>query len=98
MDSRTQSSTKATTVLVTRLTTHCLLQGRCMVSAASLAITCLASTGHAQTPADLQTLAKSYYTWRDSKYPVATSDLTNHRWYERLAYFRVASIGANRRA
>ena len=47
--------------------------------------------------ADLQTLAKSYYAWRDSTYPVATSDLGNHRWDERLADFRLASIRANRR-
>ena len=64
---------------------------------ASLAAACLASTGYAQTPADLQALAKSYYAWRDSTYPVATSDLGNHRWDERLADFRLASVRANRR-
>ena len=64
---------------------------------ASLALALLASTGFAQTPAGLQALARSYYAWRDSTYPVATSDLGNHRWDDRLADFRLASVQANRR-
>ena len=64
---------------------------------AALASACLASAGYAQTPADLRALAKSYYAWRDSTYPVATSDLGNHRWDDRLTDFRLASVRAHRR-
>jgi len=31
----------------------------------------------ARTPADLRAMASSYYEWRDSMYPVASSDLTH---------------------
>jgi uncharacterized protein (DUF885 family) len=67
------------------------------LSCVSFAAACLASTGNAQTPAELHVLAKSYYAWRDSTYPVATSDLGNHRWDDRLTDFRLASVRANRR-
>ena len=62
-----------------------------------LATASLASVGQAQTPADLQTLAKAYYAWRDSTNPVATSDLGDHRWDDRLTDFRLASVRANGR-
>ena len=67
------------------------------LTCASLATACLASIGYAQTPADLRALARSYYAWRDSTSPVATSDLGDHRWDDRLADFRLAAVRASRR-
>jgi uncharacterized protein (DUF885 family) len=64
---------------------------------ASLATACVASIGYAQTPADLHAVATSYYAWRDSTDPVTTSGLGDHRWDDRLADFRPASVRANRR-
>jgi hypothetical protein len=71
--------------------------GKRTVASALLAAACLAPAGHAQTPADLQALAKSYYAWRDSTHPVATSDLGDHRWDSRLADFRLPTVRAQRR-
>jgi uncharacterized protein (DUF885 family) len=51
----------------------------------------------AQTPADLRSQAHAYYVWRDSTYPVATSDAGEHRWDDRLGDFRSQSIVAARR-
>jgi uncharacterized protein (DUF885 family) len=55
------------------------------------------STTDAQTPADLRARAHAYYAWRDSIYPVATSDAGEHRWDNRLADFRMESVLAARR-
>ncbi len=49
-----------------------------------------------QTPADLRAQAHAYYAWRDSIYPVATSDAGQHRWDDRLGDFRMASVLAAR--
>lgn len=51
----------------------------------------------AQSPADLHSLAKSYYTWRDATYPVATSDAANHEFDDRFDDFRMSSILAARK-
>jgi len=57
----------------------------------------LVAPARAQTPADLQARAHAYYAWRDSTYPVATSDAGEHRWDDRLRDFRMPQILAARR-
>jgi len=57
----------------------------------------VASMAHAQTPADLKARARAYYAWRDSIYPVATSDQGEHRWDDRLRDVRMASVLKARR-
>jgi uncharacterized protein (DUF885 family) len=64
-------------------------------SAAALAVA-LVTPATAQTPDNLRALAKSYYAWRDTTYPVATSELANHAYDDRLDDFRMASILAAR--
>jgi uncharacterized protein (DUF885 family) len=63
-------------------------------------IVCLAGLGaraaEAQTPAGLRAMAHSYYAWRDSVNPVATSDAGGHQWDNRLGDFRMVSVQANR--
>ena len=51
---------------------------------------------NAITPAELRALAHGYYAWRDSMYPVGTSDQGNHRWDNRLTDFRMTSVRARR--
>jgi uncharacterized protein (DUF885 family) len=51
----------------------------------------------AQTPAVLRAQAHAYYAWRDSIYPVATSDAGQHRWDDRLGDFRMESVRSARR-
>jgi len=59
---------------------------------------CLAATGRAeaQAPARLRELAHSYYAWRDSTNPVATSDAGGHQWDDRLADYRMRAVTARR--
>jgi uncharacterized protein (DUF885 family) len=64
---------------------------------AGLALTLVATSLRAQTPDDLHRLAHAYYQWRDSTYPVSTSDAGEHRWDDRLRDVRMATIRANRR-
>lgn len=64
---------------------------------AGLAVVLLAPSVRAQTPADLQALARSYYAWRDSTNPVASSDAGEHRWDDRIGDFRMQSVLARRR-
>jgi uncharacterized protein (DUF885 family) len=52
---------------------------------------------HAQTPADVKARAHAYYAWRDSIYPVATSDQGEHRWDDRLRDVRMATVLKARR-
>jgi uncharacterized protein (DUF885 family) len=49
------------------------------------------------TPAALQALALDYYKWRDSSYPVASSDQGRHTWDQRLTDYSMASVSARRR-
>lgn len=64
---------------------------------AGLAVIALVPPAGAQTPADLRALARSYYAWRDSANPVATSDAGEHRWDDRIGDFRMPSVIARRR-
>jgi uncharacterized protein (DUF885 family) len=67
------------------------------VGLSGLVAALLALPAHAQTPADLHARAHAYYAWRDSTYPVATSDAGEHRWDDRLRDFRMDKILAARR-
>jgi uncharacterized protein (DUF885 family) len=48
------------------------------------------------SPASMHALAHTYYTWRDSSYPVASSDQGLHTWDGRITDFRMASVQARR--
>lgn len=50
----------------------------------------------AQTPAEMRALAHRYYEWRDSSYPVTTSDQGKHLWDDRLADYRMSSVRRRR--
>ncbi|HUQ46062.1 MAG TPA: DUF885 domain-containing protein [Gemmatimonadaceae bacterium] len=52
--------------------------------------------GGASTAANLRALAHEYYAWRDSVYPVTTSDQGNHRWDDRLTDYRMPSVRERR--
>jgi uncharacterized protein (DUF885 family) len=49
-----------------------------------------------KTPADLQRLARDYYTWRDQNYPVASSDAGLHTWDNRLTDYSLSPLLARR--
>jgi uncharacterized protein (DUF885 family) len=49
-----------------------------------------ASSAH--SPAELRSLAHSYYEWRDSSYPVTASDRGKHLWDDRLADYRMSAV------
>lgn len=56
-----------------------------------------ASLAQAQSPADLRALAQRYYDWRDSSYPVASSDQGKHTWDDRITDYRMSAVRARRR-
>ena len=49
------------------------------------------------TPATLHSLARTYYAWRDSTYPVAASDQGLHTWDDRLTSYSLPAVQARRR-
>jgi uncharacterized protein (DUF885 family) len=51
-----------------------------------------AQNSTAASAGDLRALAHSYYEWRDTAYPVSTSDAGNHRWDDRLADYRMSAV------
>src|SRR5438093_722624 len=51
----------------------------------------------AQGPADLRELARSYYEWRNSVYPVFSSDQGKHTWDDRLTDYRMQAVRERRR-
>ena len=55
--------------------------------------------GPADTPSPdtLRALAHSYYTWRDSSYPVTASDQGLHTRDDRLTDYRPASVASRGR-
>jgi uncharacterized protein (DUF885 family) len=50
----------------------------------------------AQSVSTLRALAHSYYDWRDSSYPVTSSDQGKHRWDDRIADYRMSSVRRRR--
>lgn len=50
----------------------------------------------AASPASMRTLALRYYAWRDSVYPVASSDQGKHTWDARLADYRMSAVRERR--
>ena len=67
------------------------------IGLSGLAAGVLAAPARAQTPADAPDRRRhAYYNWRDSTYPVATSDQGQHTWDDRLADFRMAAVGGRR--
>lgn len=55
-----------------------------------------AASRGAGSPEALRALATSYYAWRDSAYPVTSSDQGKHRWDTRLADYRMSAVLARR--
>jgi len=51
----------------------------------------------AQGPADLRAMATSYYEWRDSMYPVFSSDQGKHTWDDRVTDYRMPAVQERRR-
>lgn len=62
-----------------------------------LAALLAAQTPAPATPASLQALARRYYAWRDSSYPVSSSDQGLHTWDDRLTDFTMPAVLARRR-
>jgi uncharacterized protein (DUF885 family) len=48
-------------------------------------------------PATLHSLARAYYAWRDSSYPVGASDQGLHTWDDRLTSYSLPAVQARRR-
>jgi len=64
----------------------------------SLTAILLLGASHAvASPADLRATAHAYYQWRDTAYPVATSDQGDHRYDARLADYRMGEVLQRRR-
>jgi uncharacterized protein (DUF885 family) len=57
----------------------------------------LPAAAFAQTPADLRAVAGSYYEWRNSMYPVSSSDQGKHTWDDRLTDYRMSAVQERRR-
>lgn len=57
----------------------------------------LSASSASAAPADLRKLAHEYYVWRDAQYPVAASQLGEHRYDGKLTDFRMASVQARRK-
>lgn len=71
---------------------------RAAVCAGALLTACAETHSAPPTsPAALRALATDYYAWRDSSYPVTSSDQGKHTWDAQLTDYRLASINARRR-
>ena len=77
-----------------RIARWAVLPGVCVIAIAATASR--KSLPPAAAPADLRALAHEYYTWRDSVYPVGSSDQGRHTWDDRLTDYRPAAYRARR--
>ena len=77
-----------------RIARWAVLPGVCVISLAATAGR--TASPPAPTPTDLRALAHEYYTWRDSVYPVGSSDQGRHTWDDRLTDYRPAAYRARR--
>src|SRR5207253_8475466 len=62
-----------------------------------LLVILLPTAAFARSPGDLRALARSYYDWRDSIYPVFSSDQGKHTWDDRLTDYRMPAVRERRR-
>jgi len=62
-----------------------------------LLVILLPTAAFANGPGDLRALARSYYDWRDSTYPVFSSDQGKHTWDDRLTDYRMPAVRERRR-
>ena len=62
-----------------------------------LLVILLPTAAFADSPGDLRALASSYYEWRNSVYPVASSDQGKHTWDDRLTDYRMPAVQERRR-
>src|SRR2546423_15253543 len=62
-----------------------------------LLVILLPTAAFADSPGDLRALARSYYDWRDSIYPVFSSDQGKHTWDDRLTDYRMPAGRVRRR-
>lgn len=77
-----------------RIARWAVLPGVCVIALAGTAAR--NAPAPADAPADLRALAHEYYAWRDSVYPVASSDQGRHTWDNRLTDYRPAAYRARR--
>src|SRR3989442_11510753 len=61
-----------------------------------LLVILLPTAAFANGPGDLRALARSYYDWRDSTYPVFSSDQAKHTWDDRLTDYRMPAVRERR--
>src|SRR3989449_4059686 len=61
-----------------------------------LLVILLPTAAFANGPGDLRALARSYYEWRDSTYPVFSSDQGKHTWDDRLTDYRMPAVQERR--
>lgn len=66
------------------------------VSAAIAASCTVSGESKRSSGSELQTLARDYYQWRDSMYPVASSDAGRHDWDNRLTDYSKSAIASRR--
>ena len=62
-----------------------------------LLVILLPTAAFADSPGDLRALARSYYDWRDSIYPVFSSDQGKHTWDDRLTDYHMPAVRERRR-
>ena len=77
-----------------RIARWAVLPGVCVIAIAGT--TPRNASAPAAAPTDLRALAHEYYAWRDSAYPVASSDQGRHTWDNRLTDYRPAAYRARR--
>ena len=65
--------------------------------ASGLAASAFAQATPGATPESLRRLARVYYAWRDSSYPVTSSDQGLHTWDDRLTSFSLPDMRSRRR-
>ena len=76
-----------------RIARWAALPGVCVIA---LAGATAGSASAPAAPADLRALAHEYYAWRDSVYPVTSSDQGRHTWDNRLTDYRPLAYRARR--
>ena len=61
-----------------------------------ISVACTVSGDSGSGTSALQALAEDYYKWRDSSYPVGSSDAGLHTWDDKLADLRIEAVNKRR--
>ncbi|HKS04675.1 MAG TPA: DUF885 domain-containing protein [Gemmatimonadaceae bacterium] len=59
-------------------------------------VACTVTSDSASGRSELQAIAADYYKWRDSLYPVASSDAGLHTWDDKLTDYRMSAVNERR--